>query len=58
MDFEPVGREDALQIEISGKGRRGADPIPIERLTVNVNDFDRVFNDAIGLKSGYDRLSK
>jgi len=57
MDFEPVNRGDTLQITISGKGRQGVDPIPIGNLTVNVNDFDTVFNDAIWLKGGYDRLS-
>jgi len=57
MNFEPVGDEVTLQVESTGKGRHGEEPIEFGSLRLNINEFERVFNEVLNLKSGYDALT-
>lgn len=51
FDFGPDEKgQIVLSVTISGQGRQPVNPVPIKRLTVNINGFEPFFNAAMGLK--------
>lgn len=51
IDFIPHDDDVLCRIQTSGRGRKGPDPLEFGLLTVNVNNFNHVFNEAIRFSS-------